>query len=88
MNHIQDVKVIVCKCVKDSNGDFTLSNKREESSFDTYIQARAYGDTCVAEGIAVIIRPTYNEVDSQGNFFREYRSIDGASFKEIKFRIK
>jgi hypothetical protein len=41
-----------------------------------------------AVGKAVIIRPSFNEVDEHGSFFREWRSFDGEMFYEIRWYMK
>lgn len=40
-----------------------------------------------AKGKIVIIRPTFNEIDEEGSFFREWHSTDGMFFQEKKFYL-
>lgn len=44
-------------------------------------QATEYAKTLCKEGLSVLVRPNWNETD----YYREWRSFDGAAFEEIRF---
>lgn len=66
-----------------------FSQEDHETRHDNIVEAAKEASTLVADGIAVIIRPTYNEVDEStgGRFFREWRSFNGAKFQECRWKI-
>lgn len=49
--------------------------------------AFAIGKDKTADGMSVIVRPNYNETDSKGRFFREWRSFNGEPFKEVRWEF-
>ncbi len=49
--------------------------------------AFAIGKDNARDGMSVIVRPNYNETDSKGRFFREWRSFNGESFKECRWEF-
>ncbi len=74
------IVVIVSKCVKD--------RIYGESLIDTYAtleEARRVGESKRADGMSVVVRPSFNEEDDNGRFFREWRSFNGEEFREVRF---
>lgn len=53
--------------------------------FSDPLGALAYALAQRTNGKAVIIRPSFNETDEHGSFFREWRSFDGGKFAEIRW---
>lgn len=89
-----NVTVLVSKCVYlgDKNfgetGGYRIYGKRlVEVSYSTLAEARAEGDKLRATGMSVVVRPSYNETDADGTFFREWRSFNGERFQECRFGI-
>lgn len=93
------VKVLVSECVWDERAKSWRLSLKSKSGFDgtsmegpdleanypTVEQARLVADMYVGEGKSVIVRPTYNETDADGSFFREWRSFNGEPFKECRW---
>lgn len=78
------VKVIVSKCRGEGDNcrSYMLVREHEFSSVETALLA---GNFMKESGYSIIVRPMYNEADILGNFFREFRSLHGESFKEIRW---
>ncbi len=53
--------------------------------YETVDEAWTFGETQIANGFVVIVRPNYNEKDASGSFFREWRSFNGKPFKECRW---
>lgn len=77
-----NVSVIVSKCNDEGR---IFGDRLFDEKYPTVEEARAIGLTKCADGVSVIIRPNYNETDSEGRHFREWRSFNGAAFKECRF---
>jgi hypothetical protein len=82
----KEVQVIISECAFIGD-DWRVLKRKEEKSFHNYIAAKKYADKKTAKGLSVIIRPIYNEKDSKGEFFREWRSFNGEAFTEVKWRF-
>lgn len=79
--------VIVGACFgNDADGYRSVGNCRRIDHYNT-AGALADGEARKAVGVAVIVRPNYNESDSEGRYFREWRSFNGQPFKECRWRI-
>lgn len=75
------VSVIVCPC---DNKDWAVPcNPISKETCETLETARAIGEGHKKKGVAVIVRPNYNEE----GFFREWRSFNGKPFKECRFPL-
>ena len=85
MSH--NVKVIFSKCIWNgkANSWQTWGEWIGEHDLKTLTAARRLGDSLIVKGLSVIVRPTYNEKDVQGRFYREWRSFSGEPFKEVRF---
>jgi hypothetical protein len=77
------VQVIVSRCV----GDRIYGDRLVDQTFSSLTQAKLLGAANKAEGKSVIVRPNYNEEDEKGRFFREWRSFNGESFKEVRWDL-
>lgn len=62
-----------------------IGERLSDSRHPSLEEAQACGETLRAKGVCVIVRPTYNETDRNGRFFREWRSFDGAEFIECRW---
>lgn len=77
------ISVITCKCV----GDLTTYGDRfVDATFTNLEHAISLGESLRAKGKAVIVRPNYNERDSKGRYFREWRSFNGSPLKESRWK--
>jgi len=82
------VAVIVSKCVWDRHAEcWRVWERVSEETYPTLDEAVAVGESKRAEKLSVLIRPTYNEEDVQGRFFREWRSFNGEHFKEVRWPL-
>ena len=81
------VQVIVVKCCKGEEGWRTFGDRISDTEFPTLAQAQAFGESARFGDLCVIIRPSYNEMDDTGSFFREWRSFGGEEFKECRWNI-
>ncbi len=78
------IEVIVVRC--NSDGSRSHGDRLRELSYYTLDVAMYAARQFLAAGLCVIVRPTYNEIDAQGNrYFREWRSFNGEALREIKF---
>lgn len=75
------VSVIVSKCA----GNRIYGDRIVDKSFTTIDEAKSFADQFRDDGKSVIVRPCYNEHDSEGRYFREWRSFNGETFREIRF---
>lgn len=86
----QNVAVIVVKC--------TPNNGESRSTYGDRLVDKAFGSVPDAinfvererhqrQGNCVIIRPNYNEEDSRGRYFREWRSFNGEQFRECRWEF-
>lgn len=76
------VSVIVSKCTPDGQ---RISERISEEKFPSIVVAKSIGNSKLASGVCVIVRPNYNEPDESGRWFREWRSMNGEPFKEVVF---
>lgn len=76
-----NVSVLVSRCIRDRLFAVSLFNE----SFYSLDTAMSVGKTKQADGVSVIVRPNYNEEDSKGRFFREWRSFNGSPFEEVRW---
>lgn len=74
------ISVIVGSCVNDR-----ILGQSQTRFFETLDAANTYAQTKSGKGVSVIVRPSYNETDEQGNFYREWRSLDGTPFRECRW---
>lgn len=82
------VSVIVGECYPASpTGARIHVSTNETSRFTSIQEAFAFGHSKRAVGFAVIVRPTYNEKDSCGEFYREWRSFNSSAFEEYRWMI-
>ena len=79
--NLKHVCVIVSKCI----GDRIYGDRLVDEKLSSVEDAKALGEKHRAAGQSVVVRPNYNEEDSDGRFFREWRSFDGTPFKECRF---
>lgn len=80
--NMRTVSVIVSKC-EGSLGYHRVYERISEDVFDSLEKAREVGESKRGEKLSVIVRPNYNEV----GFFQEWRSFDGAPFKNAQFKL-
>jgi hypothetical protein len=76
------ISVIVGEC--DGSGRL-IGSRLFDERYPTLEEAMRVGKHKCADGMSVIVRPNYNEKDSRGDFFREWRSFNGDAFKECKW---
>lgn len=83
------VEVIVSRCVYDDRAQSwrVYGEELHRQTYPSFEEARQVGSAAKGESISVIVRPTYNESDAEGNYFREWRSYNGAEFVECKWRF-
>lgn len=82
------VSVIVSTCVfVETTKSWCVGKRILERTFSDLSEARKLGETLVAPGMSVTVRPNSNETDADGKFFREWRSFDGMRFQEVRFGI-
>jgi hypothetical protein len=67
--------------------DWRVSERISEQSLSTLEEALILGNSLVGERLSVIVRPSYNEKDASGKFFREWRSFNGEPFKECRWNF-
>ena len=86
---MKNVTVIVSQCVKGTaeNEGRIFGDRLVTYTFYSVEEALLEGKFQSADGRCVIVRPTYNEEDDKGHFYREFRSFNGEAFKEIRFSI-
>jgi len=60
-------------------------NELPHERFPNLELANKVGKVAISKGRAVIVRPTYNDLD--GTSFREWRSFDGGPLDEVVFTI-
>lgn len=78
-------KVSVIHCSSNVAGTIVFE-QLQKLDFENLVEATIAAVRLAKHGFAIIIRPNYNETDDAGNrFFREWRSFNGAPFKEIRF---
>lgn len=76
-----NVSVIVTKCA----GGTIFGERLVDERFPNVDEAKALGNTKIAAGMSVLVRPNYNETDADGTFYREWRSFNGEDFREVRF---
>lgn len=79
------VNVIVVKCAGVDDNCRSYGDRLVDATYDTVEEATAQADPHRRQGVSVIVRPTYNESDDKGRFFREWRSFHGEAFKECRW---
>ena len=82
-----NVKVIVSKCVGEGDDVRVYGERLFEGNYPTVEEATSQADKFRDKGVSVLVRPTYNERDDKGRFFREWRSFHGEAFKECRWDI-
>lgn len=79
-------EVIVSHCYLEASGIVSLSRSAHiRERFDSIIDAAMLAGKNIGQNRSVIIRPTFNERDENGGFFREWRSFDGKAFQECRW---
>ncbi len=81
----KSVVVIVSRC--NTLGTQAWGGQLWHVSYPTLLAAIRIAASKRAPGMAVTIRPNYNEQDRKGKFFREWRSFNGEDFKECRWDI-
>ena len=82
-NH-RRVEVIISDCTADGLRVYGNQYRTRHASVETAMR-QAEGEK--AAETCVIVRPCYNEGESGKRFFREWRSINGAAFKEVRWDL-
>lgn len=77
------ISVLVSKCIQDR----IWGDRLFDENFLSLEEAQNIGISKKVPGVCVIVRPSYNEKDEKGTFFREWRSFNGEPFKECRWRI-
>lgn len=77
------ISVIVSKC----EGDWIYGERLVDTTFplSSWEDACLLGESHRAPGMSVVIRPNYNEEEDGVKFFREWRSMHGVVFQEVRF---
>jgi len=81
------VVVLALKCYFDKDSWRTYGPRLVERQFESLSEATAFAEEQRAPQMAVILRPSYNEVDDKGDYFREWRSFDGSPLKETRWPV-
>lgn len=86
---MSSVSVIVSACVKGTKvGEGrTFGDRLFDATFPSLDAAMEEGRFQCGDGRSVVVRPSYNEKDEIGCFFREWRSFNGEALKEARFAI-
>jgi hypothetical protein len=84
---MSNIQVIVSLCYKDLNQEWLNGHPIEDEIFASLEAANEFAEGFKSLGVSVIVRPTYNETDSTGRFFREWRSFNGEAFKESRWNF-
>ena len=84
-----NVNVIVSKCTFNKQlGSWYCSPQGAIYKFSSLEEARVFAEKKISKNLSVLIRPSYHENNGIGKQFRrEWRSLDGGSFSEIRFSI-
>lgn len=82
-----EAKVVVKSADCSPVGDVVYGNWSAEIECPDVLSAQRLGESLLAKGKCVIVRPTYNEEDSRGQFFREWRSFNGEPFYECRWNL-
>lgn len=77
------VTVIVSHCAP--KGDRVYGERLTDTRFSKLDDALKFASPLREQGKSVLVRPNYNERDSKGRFYREWRSFNGEPFQEIRF---
>jgi hypothetical protein len=84
---MKTITVISIKCI----GERVMGDRLSENEFknqSSLYEALDFAETLRGNGVCVIVRPSYNEVDGEGaEFFREWRSFNGGELKEARFYL-
>jgi len=84
----QHTTVIVSACFFDQrNQTWRTSNRLSEESYASLEEAMTSGQNQVGEKRSVIVRPSYNEEDEKGRYYREWRSFNGSPFEECRWDL-
>lgn len=79
------VSLIVIKCEGEGSNARVYGERLLDKTYPTLEEATESGKFMCGKGLCVIVRPNYNETDSKGRFFREWRSFNGEALKECRW---
>ena len=82
---MKTANLIVSKCYFDRKNGYRLGDRLFSATFGSVEEAMKRAADCCLPGVAVTVRPNYNEKDERGRFFREWRSFNGGALEEIRF---
>lgn len=82
-----NVSVIVSKCVGQGESVRVYGDRVVDTKHHTVAEGLLEGDKYREKGFSVLVRPTYNEEDEKGRFFREWRSFHGEPFRECRWDL-
>ena len=78
-------QVIMSRCLHDRIFGDRLVDQEIRSEHEATKLANDL--TKCGSGYSVILRPSFNETDAKGSFFREWRSFNGESLREVRWSI-
>lgn len=80
---MRPISIIVVKC--SPLGEQVYGDRLSWIVLYNLREALSLGTDKSKEGVCVIVRPSFNEEDVSGHFFREWRSFNGSPLKECRF---